>query len=125
MQSRPLRRRPPRRRNLLPLLQSIQHCPIGPWLAQPSATEQSPKQIRCRCSNASTFFLHPFEGYVWFLWIGAAGKMAVTLAFKWASARKYTSSQGRGIRRQEGRARRDGGKRNRSALRAAATKNTR
>src|SRR5712664_3083682 len=80
MQSRPLRRRPPRRRNLLPLLQSIQHCPIGPWLAQPSTTEQSPKQIPCRCSNASTFFLHPFEGYVWFLWIGAAGKMAVTLA---------------------------------------------
>jgi hypothetical protein len=30
---------------------------------------------------SSTFFLHPFEGYLCFVWKEAAGKLAATLAF--------------------------------------------
>src|SRR5260370_17035447 len=39
------------------------------------------------------FFSIPFEGYLYFVWKEAAGKLAATLAFRSASARKYTSSQ--------------------------------
>jgi hypothetical protein len=44
-----------------------------------------------KCFN---IFSPSLRGVVCFVWIEAAGKQAVTPAFKEAGARKYTSSQG-------------------------------